>query len=88
MVENKIAFPNILICDKTDIQQSSGLFPEIGYYWLVKGNEIYFWSYNRKHDLTLPTSFTQQITHVLLAVVAPKVFDESVTVFFLHCFNV
>ena len=83
MVENKIVFPNVLVFDKTDIQQSSGLFPEIGYYWLVRGNSIHFWSFNQKHDLTLPNYFNQKITHVLLAPAVPKVFDESITVFVL-----
>ena len=73
-------FPNALVCDKTDIRQSAGLFPEIGYYWFVRGNVINFWSFNRKHDLSLPSSFTQQITHVHLAPAIPKVFDESITV--------
>lgn len=73
-------FPAALICDKTDLGQRSGLFPEIGYYWVVKGVTITFWSYNHKHDLVLPTTFTQQITNVHLARVAPSVFDVSVTV--------
>lgn len=47
---------------------------------MVKGVTITFWSYKHKHDLVLPATFTQQITNVHLARVAPNVFDASVTV--------
>ena len=80
-----IAFPNQLICSKSDLLQSSGLFPEIHYYWLVKDNKVILWSYTKKHDLIIPDEFSQQITHVLLSKAMKNVFDDNVTVHFLAC---
>ena len=81
-MENVIALPPQLFCDNKDVQQLSGLFPEIGYYWFVKGNQLHLWNYNRQHDLEIPSTLNQQITHVLLSVVSPDVFESSVTVSF------
>ena len=83
-MDRLIAFPNQLIYAKSDLTQASGLFTEIGYYWLATGNKLYLWSYMKKHDLVLPDDCSQQITHVHLANVMKGVFDDSVTVLFSH----
>ena len=86
-MDKVIAFPNQLNTTKTDIKQQSGLFAEIGYYWIVKENKLYLWSFMKKHDLSIPEEFSQQITHVLLAKTMPNVFAAEVTVFSFHKTN-
>lgn len=75
-----IALPNQLICSKTDLKQFSGIFPEIGYYWLVNENRLLLWSYMSEQYLSVPNDFNQEITHVHLAKVVNNVFDDSVSV--------
>lgn len=75
-----IALPNQLICSKTDLKQFSGIFPEIGYYWLVNENRLLLWSYMSEQYLSVPNDFNQEITHVHLAKVVNSVFDDSVSV--------
>ena len=83
-MDRLIAFPNQLIYAKSDLTQASGLFTEIGYYWLATGNKLYLWSYMKKHDLVLPDDCSQQITHVHLANAMKGVFDDCNFTFYYY----